>query len=70
MATLAPNRRPAFAVAPYPTQHAVGVRIAPGDNPLSEWTRQDARARGVADVTRLGADGETATVTPGCMPLP
>lgn len=62
-------RRPVFAVQPWPTQHAIGVNVQPSANPLSDFTRQDARALGVRDVTSVSAGG-TAPAADGCMPLP
>jgi hypothetical protein len=70
MAALPPNQRPAYAVTPWPSQHARGVRVAPAENALNEFTGQDARALGVRDVISLDADGSSVTETPGCMPLP
>ena len=68
----ADHTRPAYAVTPWPTQHAQGVHVEPSRNALSDFTRQDAKALGIPDVTNVGAGGITDTaapVTTGCMPL-
>lgn len=74
--TFSSRTRGAFPVQPGATQHATGVHVEPSRNALTDYTRQDAKALGIADVSNVSGSNAAsgtvvdATVTPGCMPLP